>query len=57
MSPLGFIIALLIGLAVIAGYAAILAVLIMAFIAAPSFWVTFWLVLAVLFGLVAANKA
>lgn len=43
-----FLLVLLIGLAVLAAGAAILAGLLMAFIAAPSFWGAFWLLLAAL---------
>jgi len=40
-----FIGILVLGLAVLAGFAAILAGLLLAFVAAPSFWGAFWLVL------------
>ncbi|QDH92437.1 hypothetical protein SEA_CELAENA_58 [Microbacterium phage Celaena] len=40
-----FLVILVLGLAVLAGAAAILAGLLMAFLAAPSFWGAFWLIL------------
>ncbi|QOP64297.1 membrane protein [Microbacterium phage Quenya] len=45
MPILVFLVIVVIGLAVLAGAAAILAGLLMAFLAAPSFWGAFWLVL------------
>ncbi|UKH48496.1 membrane protein [Microbacterium phage Katzastrophic] len=41
-----FLVILVLGLAVLAGAAAILAGLLLAFMAAPSFWGAFWLILA-----------
>ena len=43
-----WIVTILIGLAVLAAGSAILAGLLMAFIAVPSFWGAFWLILAAL---------
>ncbi|WIC89482.1 hypothetical protein SEA_BAJUNIPER_59 [Microbacterium phage BAjuniper] len=51
------LIACLVGLAVVAGVTALLAVLLLAFVAAPSFWGAFWLVLVVLVVFTSASKA
>lgn len=49
--------AVLLGLAAVAGVTALLAVLLLAFVAAPSFWGAFWLVLVVLVVFTSASKA
>lgn len=57
MQIIGFLIALVIGLAVLAGVTALLAVLLLAFIAAPSFWGAFWLILVALIVFAGGSKA
>ena len=55
MNPfIAWLIVLFVALAVWAGFAAILAALVVAFAATPSFWVAFWLVLVALIALSSA---
>lgn len=49
--------ALLLGLAVAAGAVALLAVLLLAFVASPSFWGAFWLVLVALIVFTASSRS